>query len=183
MGADSPCSRASTSGRNASAPKNAANTSPRKAITLGSPRPARSVPAGKSFQVQTSDKAAATATAPKAPADCLCPPTYRRQMPVAAPRAHSPRRTTPCMPWPWPPRPWSDGRSIAPAGKASRGTPRNTQRQPRCSTTRPLNAGPTSAGTTQAVANAAKMRRRSASGYRRPTSTYSATDMPPAPSP
>src|SRR5260370_12744954 len=39
-----------SSGRNASAPKNAANTSPRKAITLGSPRPARSVPAGKSFQ-------------------------------------------------------------------------------------------------------------------------------------
>ncbi len=51
------------------------------------------------------------------------------------------------------------------AGIATAGTARNTHRQPRCSTIRPASAGPTSDGTTQAAANAAKIRRRNCSGY------------------
>ncbi len=43
--------------------------------------------------------------------------------------------------------------------------------------------GPSSDGTTQPAENAAKMRGRSASGYSRATSTYSATEIAPAPSP
>ena len=77
----------------------------------------------------------------------------------------------------------SAGRSSQAAGSASTGTARNTQRQPRCSTTSPLKAGPISEGTTQPAENAAKIFGRSACGYCRPTSTYSDTDSAPAPRP
>lgn len=58
----------------------------------------------------------------------------------------------------------SAGRSSRPAGTASNGTARNTQRQPRCCTIRPLNAGPTIEGTTQPAEKAANTFGRRCSG-------------------
>ncbi len=75
------------------------------------------------------------------------------------------------------------GRSSSAAGMASSGTIRNTQRQPRCCTIRPLMLGPISEGTTQPAEKAANTRGRIGSGKERPTSTYSATEIAPAPRP
>ena len=184
---DSPRSRDSSSGRNVSAPRNAAEISPRTRITLGSPGRARSDPAGNSRGPDRATAASAAVPRTAATGPDSCPAWCSPAAPNAAPTAHSTRARD------------APGPAVEPVGAApAPAQPRLHQQCGRhrehrgrqedpapahCSTISPASGGPATAGSSQAAANAAKIRGRSSAGTTRPTTTYSATENSPLPSP
>jgi hypothetical protein len=82
---------------------------------------------------------------------------------------------------------FSDWRMAGPSsiqlGTSRMTAPRNTQRHPNCSVTRPVSSGPITDGRTHIAANNENIRGRSTAGSARATSTISETSSSPSASP
>ncbi len=163
--------------------KNAALIIPRVPMTLGRPRPARSVPVGVSARTDTSTTTM-LATAPSTPTVEASEPASSTASTATAATAAQIMRDRGAGSLSLVARSPGTTGAISTAATATSPTiPRNTQRQPTVSATKAAMAGPNSDGSTQAAAKLAKIDGRSWGGETTPTTTYKLTINAPVPRP
>ncbi|CAB4936515.1 unannotated protein [freshwater metagenome] len=148
---ETPRTVCSESGIHASAEKNAPAMSPRTAITVGSPRLTRRVPAGSSTSSAGTSSASPTAASMTPTQVPRCAASCTATSPTAA---CAPARTLPVRRGSseWAPSNWrSLGSTRNSGGQMRTTTTRNTQRHETESASQPAMTGPTIAGSTHAA--------------------------------